>query len=285
MSWKSTLANSLGEQDPKNLSLAIQRLRRRIAEVQALRPAVLEMYSPKVTALQASVDDSLSLIYGTKTDKYNRYRRHIDFGESIPSFGQARTLEEYREDVRKGRETVITLLGEAVRSLEERLSELGQPLPTDAPRPAPTIPNRKVFIVHGRDEVPREAVARFLRDIGFEPIILNEHANQNRTIIEKIEAHADVGFAVVLLTPDDEGSAKGKPLQPRARQNVLLELGYFMAKLTRARVCAIKRGAVEIPSDFAGVIWTDYDNAGAWKAALAKELKVHFEIDWNLVMK
>jgi len=288
MSWKNTLANSIGKPNPNDIALAIQRLRRRIAEVEALEPEKLELYSLKVVALQASIDESLSVIFGTMTDKYNRYRHHIDFGAGIPSFGQTRTLNGYREDVTKGRETVLTMLGEAVRSLEERLTEMGGLPPgllPASPPPAPTVLNRKVFIVHGHDELPREAVARFLRDIGFEPIILNEHANQNRTIIEKIEAHSDVGFAVVLLTPDDEGNMKGMPSQPRARQNVLLELGYFMAKLTRARVCAIKRGTVEIPSDFAGVIWTDFDNAGAWKTALAKELRVHFEVDWNLVMK
>ena len=114
---------------------------------------------------------------------------------------------------------------------------------------------------------------------------MNEQANQNRTVIEKIEAHGNVGFAVVLLTPDDEGAKKGEPLQPRARQNVLLELGYFMAKLGRSKVCALMRGNVEIPSDFAGIIWTGYDDAAAWKPLLAKELEVHFDIDWNKVMK
>lgn len=81
---------------------------------------------------------------------------------------------------------------------------------------------RKAFVVHGHDEGAREMVARFLEGIGFEAIILNERANQGRTVIEKIEAHGDVGFAVVLLSPDDVGSAKNADLQPRARQNVLL---------------------------------------------------------------
>jgi hypothetical protein len=95
---------------------------------------------------------------------------------------------------------------------------------------------RKAFIVHGRDDGAREAVARYVEKLGFEAIILHEQANQGRTIIEKIEAHRDVGFAVVLLTPDDVGSIKGEALQPRARQNVLLELGYFVGRLGRSRV-------------------------------------------------
>jgi len=65
-------------------------------------------------------------------------------------------------------------------------------------------------VVHGHDEGAHEAVARFLARIGFEPIILDEQASKGLTVIEKVETHAEVGFAVVLLTADDEGSKKGK---------------------------------------------------------------------------
>lgn len=146
--------------------------------------------------------------------------------------------------------------------------------------------SKRIFIVHGHDVAVRESVARFLERIDLEVVILHEQANQGRTIIEKVEANSDVGFAVVLLTPDDEGRALGQDrLEPRARQNVLLELGYFIARLGRANVCALKRGNVEIPSDFAGVVWTSMDDNGGWKSELAKELKAAgYEIDWNKVM-
>lgn len=144
---------------------------------------------------------------------------------------------------------------------------------------------RKVFIVHGHDEAAKEGMARFLSQIGFKPIILHEQASANRTVIEKFEANADVGFAVVLLTPDDEGHAKGDVPKPRARQNVIAELGYFVGRLGRARVAVFKKGDVEVPSDFAGVIYTPLDGGGAWKQSLGQELQeAGFEIDWNLVM-
>lgn len=140
-------------------------------------------------------------------------------------------------------------------------------------QPQLTLPiSNKVFIVHGHDGEAREAVARFLEKMGFQAIILHEQANQGRTVIEKVEANSDVGFAVVLLTPDDEGCAKGGRPEPRARQNVLLELGYFIGRLGRARVCALKRGELEIPSDFAGVVWEKMDTGSGWKLALAREL-------------
>lgn len=145
---------------------------------------------------------------------------------------------------------------------------------------------RKVFVVHGHDEGAREAVARFLEKLGFEAIILHEQANQGRTIIEKIEVHGDVGFAVVLLTPDDVGGIRDGEAKPRARQNVILELGYFIGRLGRSRVCALRRGDMELPSDFGGVVYESYDAGGSWKTALGKELSgAGFEIDWNVVMR
>jgi predicted nucleotide-binding protein len=90
----------------------------------------------------------------------------------------------------------------------------------------------------------------------------------------------------VLLTPDDEGCEKGGTPKPRARQNVLLELGYFVGKLGRDRVCAIKRNDLEMPSDFGGIVYETYDGGGAWKQKLGQELQAAgYEIDWNKVMK
>jgi CAP12/Pycsar effector protein, TIR domain len=118
-------------------------------------------------------------------------------------------------------------------------------IPGMAVRRAPMNHSRKIFIVHGHDDGSRETVARFLERIGFEPIILHKQANRGMTVVEKLTAYGDVGFAVVLLTPDDVGrSTKDTTLNPRARQNVVLELGYFIGRLTRARVCALKRGDV-----------------------------------------
>jgi predicted nucleotide-binding protein len=105
-------------------------------------------------------------------------------------------------------------------------------------------------------------------------------------VIEKFEAHADVVFAVVLFTPDDVGYPAASPekARPRARQNVVLELGFFMAMLGRQRVCVLYRGDVEVPSDYAGVLYIELDNAGAWKFHLAREMKrVGIDIDLNNV--
>ena len=135
--------------------------------------------------------------------------------------------------------------------------------------------SNKVFIVHGHDEGALQALARFLEKLGLEAIILKEQPNQGRTVIEKFEDCAkEVGFAVVLLTPDDLGGGAAAPDQAhRGRQNVIFELGYFVGALRRGRVCLLRKGEVEIPSDLFGVVYTDMDPAEGWKARLVQELK------------
>lgn len=93
-----------------------------------------------------------------------------------------------------------------------------------------------------------------------------------------------MGFAIILLTPDDTGGLKGSTQSPRARQNVLLELGYFISRLGRPRVCALKADDLELPSDILGIIWTPFDAGGGRKLALAKELQAAgYAFDWQKV--
>lgn len=141
---------------------------------------------------------------------------------------------------------------------------------------------RKVFVVHGHDEGLKNEVALFLNRLSLTPIILHEQTARGRTNIEKFEAYASVPYAVVLLTPDDLGGKDVHDLKPRARQNVVLELGYFYGKLRREFVCCLNKG-VEIPSDSMGIEYVSYDAFGAWKIKLAKELSEVFEIDMNRI--
>jgi len=145
----------------------------------------------------------------------------------------------------------------------------------------------KVFVVHGHDKGAREGVARFLEKLGLTAIILAEQPNRGRTIIEKfIDSAREVGFAVVLLTPDDFGGAATDESQKRrARQNVIFELGYFVGSLGRGRACLLRGGEVEIPSDLYGVVYTTMDSGNGWKIELARELRdAGFEFDAEKVL-
>lgn len=136
---------------------------------------------------------------------------------------------------------------------------------------------RKVFIVHGRDNEAKQEVARDLSSLGLEPIILHEQASVGMTIIEKIERYAnDADFALILYTPCDHGRGVHEtkvPARHRARQNVVFEHGYLMAKLGRENVCALVKGEIETPNDISGVVYVQLDGFGGWKIEVAKELK------------
>lgn len=146
----------------------------------------------------------------------------------------------------------------------------------------------KIFIVHGHEEIIREKVARFLELLELKPIILTEKSNEGLTIIEKVEKYSDeASYAIILFTPDDEGKKIGdENLHSRARQNVILEYGYFIGKLGRNRVCVLNGGVTDIPSDMGGLAYHDIDDAGGWKVNLATELyDAGFVIDMNKLIK
>ena len=180
------------------------------------------------------------------------------------------------------RETLTTQLS--------RLNGLIEVLQTEAelqgevtPAASAPVHGHRIFLVHGHNERVLHECARFLEKLDQDVIVLREQPSEGRTIIEKFETYADVGFAVVLLTGDDVGGAAGAENQhPRARQNVIFELGYFIGKLGRNRVCALYQPGVEIPSDYSGVLYQSLDDNGMWKIQLARELKAAgFPVDMN----
>lgn len=146
--------------------------------------------------------------------------------------------------------------------------------------------SRRVFVVHGHDDAARESIARFLERLELVPVVLKDKPNVGRTIIEKFEEESDVGFAVVLLTPDDVGAGVKAPrkLRPRARQNVIFELGYFAGALGRRHVVALVKDDVEIPSDYQGVVFIPLDGNDGWRLKVAQELRASgLSIDLNKV--
>lgn len=149
----------------------------------------------------------------------------------------------------------------------------------------------KVFVVHGHDDAMKQAVARTLSTLKLDPIILHEQPSKGKTIIEKISDYADVSFVVVLLSGDDIGYSKTEgpeAAKSRARQNVILELGFFLGILGRAAVIALHQPipGFEIPTDYSGVIFIPYDQYESWKFTLVKELQAFgFNVDANDLTK
>lgn len=138
----------------------------------------------------------------------------------------------------------------------------------------------KIFIVHGHDSGLKHEVARLVEKQGLIAVILSEQANTGNTIIEKFEEYSDVSGAICLFTADDLGHAKAAPgEQLRARQNVVLETGYFMGKLGRNCTVILADEGIEMPSDLSGIVYTNTTN---WQVDLLKELKaMGYTVDFN----
>lgn len=190
---------------------------------------------------------------------------------------QAEELREFKDDVRN-----------KVNNLKQLVAKTGLIKTADGIKPpitnkATKTDNENIFIVHGHSNEVKLDVARTIEKLGLTPIILHEQANLGKTVIEKFEKHSDVGYAIVLLTGDDFGNVKtNDKLNPRARQNVILELGFFIGKLGRNNVCPLYEKGVELPSDMSGILYTEIDSKGHWKISIAKELKAAgYKIDVN----
>jgi len=122
----------------------------------------------------------------------------------------------------------------------------------------------------------------FLHEIGLEPIVLHRQPDEGLTVIEKFERHADAGFAIILITPDDVGYKKTEPekeeskrkIEYRARQNVIFEFGYFVGKLGRPHVCCVYKKGVTLPSDLSGLLYKEVNESTEEIGySLIKELK------------
>ncbi len=153
-----------------------------------------------------------------------------------------------------------------------------------------TFPKREVFITHGKDLKPLDELKAILCEAGLNPIVLNEQPSGGRTVMEKLEAYSDVGFAFVILTPDDlggfveaGGSVWSRPARlrkflktahTRPRQNVILEFGYFVGKLGRDKVACLLKKPVEQPSDMQGIVYLSFkESLKEIKNEILKELR------------
>jgi predicted nucleotide-binding protein len=264
---------------------AVGRLEGRIKELRELNTSNLQTGDdPPVQDLEQRIKSTLASIYGENSRQYGRlgdaasldatmYVMNLGFGQ-----GGGTSIAEIREGVDRGRNRAISILQGEVDSLKENLQFSNPTLSEIVEQKAPTEPSDEIFIVHGRDEAAKEAVARVIQRAGLKPVILHEQPNGGKTIIEKFEKHGSAaGFAVVIATPDDIGGlAVTPPVQPdlksRARQNVIGEMFWFAGRLGRDKVCALVKDTIEMPTDFAGVVYTPMDSHGGWKSKLLQEL-------------
>ena len=261
---------------------ALERLRAVLGEIPALK--LLRGKSPEFTKWRRNAEVCIANTFGEKSKSVADFTR-ISYSPSLSIVIVPSNYEtDFHEAYIRGLESAKAILESMIEEIEEYWEDENQESISPPDHGNKQTKANEVFVIHGRNNESKVTVARFLEHLGLKPVILHEQSNQGRTIIEKFEQHAQVRFAVALLTPDDVGALREdtKNLKPRARQNVIFEFGYFIGRLGRNRVCALTKGDVEIPSDYEGVVYISLDEAGGWKMKLFKELKdAGMEVDEN----
>ncbi len=226
-----------------------------------------ESYSSEYISWRTRVSTIIEKAFGQSSAVYQNYQKG----------GEVRVLGYPSSNFNKAH---AYFLG-AIRSGID-LMDLG--IGNDEEKTAPSTASlgKEVFIVHGHDEKLKQQVEIFLKERGLTPIVLHRQPDEGRTVIEKFEKHSKVGYAIILLTPDDIGysSAEGikeeneRKINFRARQNVIFEFGYFVGKLGRGRVCCIFKEGVDLPTDVSGMIYKSVkDNVEEVGLSIMKDLK------------
>lgn len=256
-----------------------------LEQLNALKDAVeglrdLNASSPGFLKWYEDVKGALKYVFGEESGEIRTFSR-IRFSSPGSRLRHPKMRKAYQGGLRR----TFALIASLIEQIEYYWDDDGGPTqPGNKGGRDGQADSKRVFVVHGRDQGALAEVKQVLSQLGLDPVVLQDMPNQGRTIIEKFEEYAQVGFAVVVCTPDDEGKpvAENTAPRPRVRQNVLLEWGYFLGELGRARVCALIKGEAEVPSDYSGVLYVEMDAGDDWKLRLADELsQARYDIDAN----
>ena len=246
--------------------------------------AVPNRNSSKLNAVKQRAEMLISRIFD-KNSNYHKTLNKLRFSPLMVmnSSGQGPYDGAWKRGVEGFVNLVDTMIEDVSLSIDDTVT------PQEIAKKSSALTDR-IFIVHGHNEEMKQSVARLIEKLGLNPIILHEQANKGKTIIQKFIDNSDVGFSIVLMSADDYGYAKSldhTQAKHRARQNVILELGFFLGKLGTERVIALFETTdnFEIPSDYDGILFIPYDTDGRWKFDVVKELKsIGYEIDANRIL-
>lgn len=270
----------------EQLDLGIRKLDRRLSDLKALDPTKTSYNDPIVDRVESDIKATILDVFGPDSPEYSEQKYFmINQGPFSGNDSEHETQIHFQE----GYPHAVEMISGLLNRLQEKREDL-QPIRQQPALTSDPASSKKVFIVHGRDEELKGKVARFVEKLELEAIILSEKPSQGQTVIEKFEAHSDVKAAVIICSPDDIGCLRDEyqdnanNLKPRARQNAILELGYFVGKLGRKNVIPLRKGEIEMPSDIHGIVYVPYDESEGWKLKLAKELKAAgLSIDMNKI--
>ncbi len=250
----------------------IEKFKKLTKEIDVMLPSRIDPSSEEFTSWQTKVERLLDRIYGSDSKEAKKFRNTLFWS---PVYIGSMDADQMNIDAcHNALESTRAIFKVYIEELEENLQDSEQPAEFEEEEMVHDFD--KVFIVHGHDGELKQKVARLLEKQGIEAVILSEQPNQGMTIIEKIEAYSEgVDAAICLFTPDDEMKDGTK----RARENVVLETGYFIGKIGREKTIVIVADGVMNLSDLKGIVYVSDKN---WELDVLKELReIGYSVDFN----
>jgi predicted nucleotide-binding protein len=197
---------------------------------------------------------------------------HLPNGESLVA---AKDKKYVIDNILKGKVIGVYLCTEEFVAVTPKKSEQAphaQPVVL-----APSGTPRRIMVVSGTDEIMKQTIIGALRKLGLAAVVMSEEPGQGKKIVDRFADYSDVGFALVLLSPDVYGYPRGEEATKRERspkQDVILMFGFLLGKLGKDKVLAFYRESPNFafPLEFEGVKFTALDDRDSWKRTLIREL-------------
>jgi predicted nucleotide-binding protein len=252
----------------------IEKFKKLTKEIDVMLPARTDPSSEEFTSWRTKVERLLDRIYGTDSKEAKKFRNTLFWS---PVYIGSMDADQMNIDAcHNALESTRAIFNVYIEELEENQTEEPDQMVQAVKGTSEMNNYKKVFIVHGHDGELKQKVARLLEKQGIEAVILSEQPNQGMTIIEKIEAYSEgVDAAICLFTPDDEMKDGSK----RARENVVLETGYFIGKIGREKTIVVAAEGVMNLSDLKGIVYVSDKN---WELDVLKELReIGYSVDFN----
>ncbi len=158
----------------------------------------------------------------------------------------------------------MQLVGQIDQLIETRASSVPAAHAGDRPK--------RIFLSHGRSGDWKDVQSHLEKDMKHETLELAQEASGGLTIIEKLEKYSDRCDCAVIVMSGDDADAEG---QPRVRENVMHEIGFFHGKYGRNRVILLHEEGVSVPTNLAGIVYAPYPKGyvHATFAVLDRELR------------
>src|SRR5574337_304495 len=221
-------------------------------------------YDGTLSDLKATIE-GCGFSIESASEQQNGHQIRTNEGEIVNWFTSTGTLQvQGKKEAQRRFEDAWATYNGAPSQAQPEQAALARPASPDNP----AIASKKVFVVHGHDSVAREQLELIVHKLGLNPFVLANTGGGGLTIIEALEkeigpSKSQARFGIVLMTPDDVGYAKKDGVdkaEPRARQNVVLELGMLISAIGRPNIAILKKGHLEVPSDADGVLHIPFND-------------------------